>query len=88
MDRCSSTARMNAPEVIYFAGRTLPPRGFENRFDPNFKGTQDLNRGNLDAILIDSSDPRIAEFNLNARYARHEAVPLGGDSIIVFCDRI
>jgi hypothetical protein len=88
LDRCSSRARMNAPEAIYFAGRTLPPRGFENRFDPFSKVTQDLNAGPLDAILIDSSDPRIAEFNLNARYARHEAAPLGGDSIIVFCDRI
>jgi uncharacterized membrane protein YhaH (DUF805 family) len=88
MDRCSSTARMNAPEAIYFAGRTLPPRGFENRFDPFFKGTQDLKVDQLDAILIDSSDPRIARFNLNSRYARHEAVPADGDSIIVFCDRI
>lgn len=88
MERCSSTARMNAPEAIYFAWRTLPPRGFENRFDPFFKGTQDLKGGQLDAILIDASDPRIAQFNLNGRYARHEAVPLDGDSIIVFCDRI
>ena len=88
MDRCSSTARMNAPEPIYFAGQTLPPRGFENRFDPHSKVTQDLNASPLDAILIDSSDPRIAQFNLNSRYARHEAVPADGDSIIVFCDRI
>ncbi|MFN2602939.1 MAG: ArnT family glycosyltransferase [Gemmatimonadaceae bacterium] len=88
MDRCSSTARMNAPESIYFAARTLPARGFENRFDPFSKVTQDLNAGPLDAIIIDSYDPRIAQFNLSSRYARREAVPLDGDSIIVFCDRI
>jgi hypothetical protein len=88
-NRCSSTARMNAPESIYFAARTLPARGFENRFDPFSKVTDDLkNAGQLDAILIDSSDPRIAQLNLNTRYARREAVPVDGDSVIVFCDRI
>ena len=88
VERCAAKGELYAPEAVYMAGRGLPTRGFENPFDPFFKGTQALKEGRLDVIVVESSDPRIAGLNLNTRYARREAVPADGDSIIVFCDRI
>lgn len=88
LDACASRGEVYAPEAVYFARHALPPRGFENRFDPSSRATHALDDRRVDAIVVDSRDPRITQFDLRKKFARIDEVPPGLGYVLVFCNRI
>lgn len=65
-------------EAVYFEAHRLPPPGLENRFNPESQADQWLKEGRFDTVCIGSTNPRIAEFKLLERYAKHQTVTMNG----------
>jgi hypothetical protein len=87
VERCAPSGNFYAPEAVYFEGRHLPPQGMENRFDPHFPGDQRLREGRFDAVLIESTDPRVEGFQLSRFYRRIESSDKGASGMLVLCER-
>jgi hypothetical protein len=87
LDACAPRGDFYAPEAVYFEAERLPPRGMENRFDPFFKGNQLLAQGQLEAVVIGSTDPRVQKFDLFRRYGKSETVSFGDYAMTIFCHR-
>ena len=83
----SATGLIFAFEAVYFAAHRLPPPGLENRFNPASPANEWLRSGRFDTVCIGASDPRLDEFGLLERYAKHETVSMNGQTLYILWEK-
>lgn len=75
-------------EAVYFEAHRLPPPGLENRFNPESRADELLKAGRFDTVCISSTNPRLRELNLLARYRQSSTLKVNGIGFYVLWDKV